>query len=470
MSLWKQIAVAAYFCLVLPGLTFAAEQGALPRYSFSVGRRVTYAGHGEFDYTGGSFVTSSTVQLTVVGTNADGSYRIIVRTARRETQGAASQPATQPINLPEEVRYSRIDILPSGRVMAVAGGFEADAPPVLPPLPADEKELAGTWKSESRLPGATKVFRLAGPAAGNDWTFASSSEGLFKTIYGIADDSTYHFDAAKGLITSIDGRERQDYGFHGSGSDHIALQSDDSLSGAEAAALAKDGDALFAAQTDMDSKLRSISAPPDDSSEITVRICTAISSAMANIKSAEIEAQFQEMLSSVRGREQEQWEEVRRSTAVIDKPSPDFSAVDLAGQKHTLKDYRGKILVLDFWYRGCGWCMRAMPQMKQVAEDFKDKPVVVLGMNTDRDNADAQFVVDKMKLNYSTLRIDFETAGKFKVQGFPSLLVIDGGGVVRVFDEGYSPTLRADLDKKIKSLLDSAAPAPQPASTEPVGR
>ena len=54
---------------------------------------------------------------------------------------------------------------------------------------------------------------------------------------------------------------------------------------------------------------------------------------------------------------------------------------------------------MDFWYRGCGWCMYAMPQVKQLAEDYKDKPVVVLGMNTDRNEEDARFVVKELGLD-----------------------------------------------------------------------
>ena len=38
---------------------------------------------------------------------------------------------------------------------------------------------------------------------------------------------------------------------------------------------------------------------------------------------------------------------------------------------------RGKVVVLDFWYRGCGWCIRAMPQMKQLADDFSETPDAV---------------------------------------------------------------------------------------------
>jgi thiol-disulfide isomerase/thioredoxin len=121
-----------------------------------------------------------------------------------------------------------------------------------------------------------------------------------------------------------------------------------------------------------------------------------------------------------------------------------------------LADYRGKVVVMDFWYRGCGWCMYAMPQVKQLAEDFSGKPVVVLGMNTDREEKDARLVIDTMGLKYPTIHAQ-EIPKKYGVQGFPTLIIIDAEGVVRDVHVGYSPTLRDDLAKKIKGLLEKPA-------------
>jgi thiol-disulfide isomerase/thioredoxin len=117
-----------------------------------------------------------------------------------------------------------------------------------------------------------------------------------------------------------------------------------------------------------------------------------------------------------------------------------------------LAGYRGKVVVLDFWYRGCGWCIRAMPQLNALAEQFRGRPVAVLGMNTDREKANAQFVVDAMGLKYMTLRAE-GIPEKYKVRGFPTLILIDPEGTVRDVHVGYSPTLRAELARAIEDLL-----------------
>src|SRR5262249_2046148 len=123
-------------------------------------------------------------------------------------------------------------------------------------------------------------------------------------------------------------------------------------------------------------------------------------------------------------------EQAKNRLAVFDRPAADWSCQDLSGKQHALKDYRGRVLVLDFWYRGCGWCIRAMPQVKEVATHFADKPVTVFGMNTDRNEEDAQFVIDKMGLNYANLKAE-GIPEKYKVRGFPTLIIVDQEGMVR---------------------------------------
>src|SRR5262249_51511315 len=99
-----------------------------------------------------------------------------------------------------------------------------------------------------------------------------------------------------------------------------------------------------------------------------------------------------------------------------------------------------------------GWCIRAMPALEKVSEHYKDQAVVLLGMNTDQDTNDAKFVVEKLGLNYANLKAE-GLPEKFKVHGFPTMIVIDREGRIRDFHIGYSSTLEQDLTRKIDHLL-----------------
>jgi hypothetical protein len=53
------------------------------------------------------------------------------------------------------------------------------------------------------------------------------------------------------------------------------------------------------------------------------------------------------------------------------KPAAQWETTDIEGKKHSLSDYRGKVVVLDFWYSGCVPCIKAMPEIKEIAEQFR---------------------------------------------------------------------------------------------------
>jgi thiol-disulfide isomerase/thioredoxin len=135
------------------------------------------------------------------------------------------------------------------------------------------------------------------------------------------------------------------------------------------------------------------------------------------------------------------------------RPAPSWKLVDLSGKKRTLKEYRGKVLVLDWWYKGCPWCMVAMPKLTEVARKYADRPVVILGMNVDRDTSDARSAIETMKPGYSSLLAGRDLAKKYKVTGYPTLFIIDKKGRVADVHSGYSRHMAAELVKKIDALL-----------------
>ena len=143
---------------------------------------------------------------------------------------------------------------------------------------------------------------------------------------------------------------------------------------------------------------------------------------------------------------------------VIGRPAADWETTDFEGKTHSLRQYRGRVVILDFWYRGCGWCMRAMPQVKEVAASFKGRDVTVLGMTTDRKDEDAEIVIETMQLDYPNLRAE-GIPEKYGVPTFPTLIIIDQKGIIYDVHVGYSSTLAKEVKETVEALL-SRSPAP----------
>jgi cytochrome c biogenesis protein CcmG, thiol:disulfide interchange protein DsbE len=111
--------------------------------------------------------------------------------------------------------------------------------------------------------------------------------------------------------------------------------------------------------------------------------------------------------------------------------APDFSVQD-ADHKVSLSDFRGKIVVLNFWATWCPPCVDEMPSLVQMADRMKDKNIVVLGVSIDVD-ADAyhKFLKD-YKVGFITVRDpDEKSPNLYGTHGWPETYIIDRDGVLR---------------------------------------
>src|SRR5262249_34574499 len=69
------------------------------------------------------------------------------------------------------------------------------------------------------------------------------------------------------------------------------------------------------------------------------------------------------------------------SFRMVGRPASEIEAVDLEGKSVKLADYRGKVIVLDFWATWCGPCVGAMPRLIEIQKRFRDRPVVFLALH-----------------------------------------------------------------------------------------
>ncbi len=121
------------------------------------------------------------------------------------------------------------------------------------------------------------------------------------------------------------------------------------------------------------------------------------------------------------------------AAALTSDVAPDFTAQTLDGQSVRLSDYRGNIVLLNFWATWCPPCVRETPRLVQVAEQFKDQGLVVLGVNTtyqDDLNKVRQFVGDQ-DIGYQVLLDPEGTVGeKYPARLMPTTYLIDRDGKI----------------------------------------
>jgi thiol-disulfide isomerase/thioredoxin len=140
---------------------------------------------------------------------------------------------------------------------------------------------------------------------------------------------------------------------------------------------------------------------------------------------------------------------------LIGKPAPAFAGDGLDGKAVRLEDFRGRVVVLDFWATWCPPCVAAIPHVQKLSERFAEKPVTVLGINQDRGDTEkvAAFVKDN-KVTFRHLMDEGEVGTSYLVSGIPCTVLIDKEGVVQDVSTGFAPEQEDELASKIELLLE----------------
>jgi peroxiredoxin len=421
----------------------AAEE--LPRYRLQVGQELIYSGQSEFKYQNGQYGNKDSWHIWVVKANSDGSWRLILRHGSSFKQGQNARP--------EEVSFAYCDLFPDGRLVTNDSlGFRMNPRTLLVALPKDGKEAGKGWSAKDERMDETYSYSMPGLEPGKKWVILVKRESPMNAIYGFSFVDSVNFDLQRGLPVSFFSEYAQTYGFNGKGKGTMQLDEVKTHDAQWCEQFAAEADRYFTAQENYSkaaSKRNQSTAQMQASLEKAV---AELKTVRSSLKMPELQKQVDDMLTKHDQLAKYYLEETKNRAAVLGQPAAEWDTMDITGKKHALKDYRGKVVILDFWYRGCGWCIRAMPQMKEIAAHFKDQPVVVFGMNTDPKEEDAKFVIDKMGLNYTTLKA-IGVPEKYKVRGFPTLIIIDGEGVVRDIHVGYSPHLKEEVIKSVEKLL-----------------
>ena len=112
-------------------------------------------------------------------------------------------------------------------------------------------------------------------------------------------------------------------------------------------------------------------------------------------------------------------------------PAPGFSLKSLTGETVSLEAYKGKVVLLDFWATFCGPCVKAMPKLQKLNDQYADKGFAVLGIATDEEGAKVVApLVSKIKVKYPILISDASAWKKYEVETLPALFLIDREGKI----------------------------------------
>jgi thiol-disulfide isomerase/thioredoxin len=151
--------------------------------------------------------------------------------------------------------------------------------------------------------------------------------------------------------------------------------------------------------------------------------------------------------------------------------APAFDVKDLEGKSYALDSLKGRRVLLDFWASWCGPCIESMPELERIESEFKDRGLVVLGVNLgEARNTVDRFLKSKPMPYPVIMGTDFGMDRAFQVTGFPTFILIGADGKIAAHQTGYSvkPGLAPMLVKGGVVAPPPAAPSPASDGIKPV--
>ena len=135
-------------------------------------------------------------------------------------------------------------------------------------------------------------------------------------------------------------------------------------------------------------------------------------------------------------------------------PTPALELKDLDGRGHRLEDYRGKVVLLNFWATWCAPCREEMPSIGQLKQKLAGRPFVVLSVNVDEPDSRIRTFLSQVTLDFSVL-LDPEgrTTRAWKVRVLPASFLIARDGRIRYVATGDLDWANEHVVRIVSELL-----------------
>jgi len=135
-------------------------------------------------------------------------------------------------------------------------------------------------------------------------------------------------------------------------------------------------------------------------------------------------------------------------------PAPAFTLAALGGQQAALSQYKGQVIMVNFWATWCGPCQQEMPLLDQMYKKYKPAGFTLIGVSVDKDVAPVKDLMARKPVSFPVLLDPANQVSKaYHVDEMPSSVIIDRKGEIRYIHRGYKPGDENEYQDRIRQLI-----------------
>lgn len=142
------------------------------------------------------------------------------------------------------------------------------------------------------------------------------------------------------------------------------------------------------------------------------------------------------------------------SADLTNSVAPDFTLRSNSGKNIKLSEYRGDVVMINFWASWCGPCRQEMPLLNDLYNRYKKLGFTILGVNVEADSRAAKTLLKDLPVNFPILFDKTNDVSKmYDVAAMPSTVLVDRNGNVRYLHKGYVPGYEKEYQKQVRKLV-----------------
>lgn len=142
------------------------------------------------------------------------------------------------------------------------------------------------------------------------------------------------------------------------------------------------------------------------------------------------------------------------SPELAGESAPDFVLKSASGENLRLSEYRGEVVMINFWATWCGPCRQEMPLLDQLYSRYQKVGFSLLGVNIDDDSRRALQMVNELGVSFPVLFDEQKEVSKlYAVDSMPVTVLVDREGKIRHVHHGYKPGYEENYLTEIRALL-----------------
>lgn len=135
-------------------------------------------------------------------------------------------------------------------------------------------------------------------------------------------------------------------------------------------------------------------------------------------------------------------------------PAANFTLKSASGENIRLSEYRGQVVLINFWASWCGPCRQEFPHLDAIHQKYEALGFTVFGVNVEQDRDMANKVLRDIPVTFPILFDDENQVSElYDVDAMPMTVLVDRSGEIRFMHRGYKPGYEQEYEQQVRALV-----------------